>query len=197
MKPIKCVIVGDSAVGKTSLILACATNGFPEDPIPHVYHNTAIEVKNGNKTVIMEVRDTGGGSEYDLARPLTYTDADVYLLCFSVGSPTSYHNIMSKWYPELCIYGPKTPIILVGTKTDLRQDKEVKEELEWQSLATIEYERGVQLMKEIGAATYMECSSLKERDDVQAIFEEAAKTVQRQKRPPCIHKSKRCCCCCV
>ena len=60
----------------------------------------------------------------------------------------------------------------------------MKEELERQSFAIIPLygRRGSTIdEKKFGSATYMECSSLKEKDDIPAIFEEAVKTVQRQK----------------
>lgn len=46
--------------------------------------------------------------------------ADAFLLCFSVDNIHSYHNIESKWQPEVRHHCPKIPFIVVGTKTDLR-----------------------------------------------------------------------------
>ena len=47
---------------------------------------------------------------------------DVFLICFSVVDPTSLENVRSKWYPEISHHAPDVPIILVGTKLDLRND---------------------------------------------------------------------------
>ena len=47
---------------------------------------------------------------------------DVFLICFSVVDPTSLENVRSKWYPEISHHAPDVPIILVGTKVDLRND---------------------------------------------------------------------------
>ena len=55
-------------------------------------------------------------------RPLSYPGTQVFILCFSVISPSSYENVKIKWYPELTHHCPGVPIVLVGTKTDLRTD---------------------------------------------------------------------------
>ena len=44
-----------------------------------------------------------------------------------------------KWLPEVQSYCPNTPIILVGTKLDLREDKETIDKLKEKRLAPITY----------------------------------------------------------
>jgi GTPase SAR1 family protein len=56
------------------------------------------------------------------ARPLAYAGTDVFLVCFSLVDPASLDSVRSYWYPELRKYAPSTPIVLVGTKLDLRDD---------------------------------------------------------------------------
>lgn len=46
--------------------------------------------------------------------------SDVFLLCFSIISPSSLENVKEKWVPELRYHCPNTPIVLCGTKSDLR-----------------------------------------------------------------------------
>jgi len=55
-------------------------------------------------------------------RPLSYPQTDVFLICFSLVSPASYENVRAKWFPEVSHHCPNTPVILVGTKLDLRDD---------------------------------------------------------------------------
>ena len=64
--------------------------------------------------------------DFDSLRPLCYPGTDVFLVCFSVVSPTSFHNVKEKWLPELRQHHPRAPILLVGTQSDLRTDVKVK-----------------------------------------------------------------------
>ena len=45
---------------------------------------------------------------------------DVFLVCFSVTTPSRLENVESKWIPEVTLHCPGAPIILVGTHADLR-----------------------------------------------------------------------------
>ena len=68
--------------------------------------------------------------------------------------------ILSKWHPEISHHCPNTPVILVGTKLDLRDDKETIEKLKQRRVAPISYSQGLEMMNEIGAVKYLECSAL-------------------------------------
>ena len=60
-----------------------------------------------------------------------------------------------QWYPEVSHHCPNTPIILVGTKLDLRDDKETIEELKEKEQMPITFPQGLAMMKEIGAIKYL------------------------------------------
>lgn len=60
-----------------------------------------------------------------------------------------------QWYPEVRHHCPNTPIILVGTKLDLRDDKDTVEKLKEKKLAPITYPQGLAMAKEIGESTLL------------------------------------------
>ncbi len=62
--------------------------------------------------------DTAGQEDYDRLRPLSYPQTDVFLICFSVVSPSSFENVTSKWCPEIKHHCADAPILLVGKEND-------------------------------------------------------------------------------
>ena len=99
MQTIKCVVVGDSAVGKTYLLISYTTNKFSLEYIPSVGDSYAVTVMNGGEPYTLSLFDTAGLEDYDRLRPLSYPQTDVFLVCFSVVSPSSFENVKEKvWF---------------------------------------------------------------------------------------------------
>lgn len=60
---------------------------------------------------------------YSRARQLSPSIfSDVALICYSVDSPASLHNVTENWITEISHYCPKTPVLLIGNKLDLASD---------------------------------------------------------------------------
>ncbi|KAH0917182.1 hypothetical protein HID58_024842, partial [Brassica napus] len=154
---IKCVTVGDGAVGKTCLLISYTSNTFPTDYVPTVFDNFSANVVVNGATVNLGLWDTAGQEDYNRLRPLSYRGADVFILAFSLISKASYENVSKKWIPELTHYAPGVPIVLVGTKLDLRDDKQFF--VDHPGAVPITTAQGEELMKLIGAPSYIECSS--------------------------------------
>jgi small GTP-binding protein len=181
MQNIKCVVVGDGAVGKTCLLISYTTNAFPTEYIPAVFENYSTNVSVEGTPVNLGLWDTASQDDYDKLRPLSYPQTDVLLICFSIISPASFENVRSKWYPEIQHYCPGVPILLVGTKSDLRNDQTIIAELDSQGLKMINREQAVALANEIGAFEYQECSALTQ-DNIITVFERAITAVLKAKK---------------
>ncbi|KAK7312849.1 hypothetical protein VNO77_37033 [Canavalia gladiata] len=193
---IKCVTVGDGAVGKTCMLISYTSNTFPtwkftcspcknKDYVPTVFDNFSANVVVDGSTVNLGLWDTAGQEDYNRLRPLSYRGADVFLLAFSLISKASYENISKKWIPELRHYAPTVPIVLVGTKLDLREDKHYL--IDHPGATAISTAQGEELKKAIGAAVYIECSS-KTQQNVKAVFDAAIKVVLQ---PPKARKKQK------
>uniref|UniRef100_A0A8D2E898 Ras-related C3 botulinum toxin substrate 1 n=1 Tax=Theropithecus gelada TaxID=9565 RepID=A0A8D2E898_THEGE len=154
MQAIRGVVVGDRAVGKTCLLISYTINAFPGEYVPTVSDNYSANVVVDGKPV----------------------NLDVFLICFSLVSPASFENVRAKWYPEVRHHCPNTPIILVGTKLDLRDDKDTVEKLKEKKLTPITYPQGLAMAKEIGAAKYLECLVLTQRG-LKTVFDKAIRAV--------------------
>jgi len=185
---VKIVIVGDGAVGKTCICASYANNTFPEDYIPTIHDNYPATVIIDGKSIKVGIYDTAGQSEYDLLRPLGYPQTGAFILCFSIDNQASYNNVYSKWWPELRHYGRDVPIILVGTKVDLRGDRKTIDNLKSKNESLIRFDQGVALGKRIKASRYLECSALTQKG-LREIFDEAVRASFRLKETA---KTSRC-----
>lgn len=151
LENLKCVIVGDGAVGKTCMVIAYTKGEFPEDYVPTVFDNYTAEINVDNKLVPISLWDTAGQADYDSMRPLSYPKTDVFLCCFSLASRNSLRNVKLKWLPELDRHCPNVPVILVGTFLDAR-DVDNKEHVTTDQAQAFANENRCQ--------KYMECSAL-------------------------------------
>uniref|UniRef100_A0A1I8GCE2 CASPASE_P10 domain-containing protein n=1 Tax=Macrostomum lignano TaxID=282301 RepID=A0A1I8GCE2_9PLAT len=170
---LKVVIVGDEAVGKTSLLTAFAEDQCPQEYVPTETDDCfAVEGSLAGSQLCLRLWDVSCAESFDRLRPLRYRQSDVFIICFSLINSASFENVRAKWYPEVSRHCPEKPFILVGTNSDLRDDPETIDKLEERNLVPISVTQGEQLAKEIGAEVYLECSALC-RTAVEDIFRQA------------------------
>jgi Ras-related C3 botulinum toxin substrate 1 len=169
--------------------MAYSTNKIPEDYIPTVFDNYHCYVRVDENVVNLQLWDTAGQEDYDRLRPLSYPQTDVFLICFSVVSPSSFENVTSKWCPEIKHHCPDAPILLIGTKIDLREDKEALQALADSSHSPIKREQGQKLANKIRAVKYLECSALTQRG-LKQVFDESVRAVLRPQ--PVRRRQRKC-----
>ncbi|XP_078615509.1 rho-related protein racA-like isoform X1 [Branchiostoma floridae x Branchiostoma japonicum] len=129
---LKLVIVGDGGVGKSCLLITYNTESFPSEYVPTVFDNYCRSITVDGTPCNMAFWDTAGQEDYDRLRPLSYPQTDIFLMCFDISNRASFENISEKWFPEVRHFCPDTPIILVGTKNDLRTDAAASRCVSWQ-----------------------------------------------------------------
>ena len=186
---IKCVVVGDGAVGKTCMLMSYYKKKFPKDYIPTVFDNYSACVMVNGQQVNLGLWDTAGQEDYDKLRPLSYPQTDVFLICFAVNSRVSFDNLRTKWLTEVQHFAPNVPFIIVGTKSDLRG------EAGGVGGDFVSAEEAEKLKAELKASKYIECSALKPElgdNGLKAVFDEAIKTVLLDRRKPSTKKKSRC-----
>ena len=119
---LKVVVVGDGAVGKTCLVTAYGSNGFPSTYVPTVATNFENKVEWEGKTITLDIWDTGGQDEFKPVRVVSYANTDVFIFCFSCDQKSSLDNACNKWMKEIEDMGPKNCAkILCLTKKDKRE----------------------------------------------------------------------------
>ncbi|KAH3671784.1 hypothetical protein WICMUC_004542 [Wickerhamomyces mucosus] len=120
----KLVLLGDSAVGKSSIVTRFVKNSFDE------YRESTIGAAFITKTldldsltvVKFEIWDTAGQERYKSLAPMYYRNAQVALVVFDLTDLESFKK-SQKWIEELKIQGGDDLIIkLVGNKLDLQDD---------------------------------------------------------------------------
>lgn len=168
----KLVVVGDGECGKTCLLVVFSKDEFPQIHVPTVFETYVADIEIDGKLMELALWDTAGQEDYDRLRPLSYPDTDVVLICFSIGNSVSLTNVKEKWHPEVRHFCPRVPVVLVGTKKDLRNENH-KEKL-------VTPEQGQQMADMVRASAYIECSA-KMGEGVREVFETAARaTISRR-----------------
>ncbi|XP_055724042.1 rho-related GTP-binding protein RhoF-like isoform X1 [Salvelinus fontinalis] len=159
---------------------------------PSVFEKYVSTVTYGGKEIRLNLYDTAGQDDYDRLRPLSYQNANLVLVCYDVTNPTSFENVLIKWYPEVNHFCRDVPVILIGCKTDLRKDKERTRRLKAMDQAPITYTQGEETRRHMSAELYLECSA-KYRENVEDIFRDATKKALASSRRARHRTKKRHC----
>lgn len=178
---VKVVVVGDGAVGKTCLLWSYSKQEIPPDYVPTVFDNYVVKLQVNGQDVNLQLWDTAGQEDLENIRILSYNNTDVFLVCFSVVEPTSLGNVQTKWLTELKQHVKNPVIILVGTKSDLRNDEATLQALTQNGQKAVTPEEAKAKAAEIKAVDYLECSAMTQ-EGVKQVFDLAISTAMAPKK---------------
>ncbi|MFX1495630.1 MAG: Rab family GTPase [Promethearchaeota archaeon] len=165
----KVIVIGDPAVGKTSLLTKFATNKFEERYLPTVGVNILKEVINLEKQIVVNLMfwDVAGQPQFYMLHRPYFNGADAMILVFDITRSSTFSNI-NNWYSTAVKYGLSgIPRILIGNKIDLKDDRKI-------IIPMAEH------LSEKLNAPYFETSALR-GDNVKLIFHKIAELVYKFK----------------
>lgn len=169
---IKTVIVGESAVGKSCMLLKFADNTFSEMFLSTIgvdfkFKSVKLNVNNTEKIAKLQVWDTAGQERFRTITSSFYRGAHAIVIAFDVTDKVSFHRV-SSWIQDISRYAnlDLVTLLLVGTKCDLINHRQVPSET------------AKQFADEHGM-TYVETSSRTGQGINEAFFTIAQKTVHK------------------
>ena len=126
----KLVLLGESAVGKSSIVHRFVKNTFDdmrESTIGAAFLTQSITLPETKTTIKFEIWDTAGQERYKSLAPMYYRNANAALCVYDITSRSSF-NKAQDWIKELKKQAPEGIVIsLVGNKADLGDSREVEE----------------------------------------------------------------------
>jgi small GTP-binding protein len=160
--PCKVIVVGDSGVGKTSIINRYLEKFNPEEraKIGATFSSRLITVDNYN--ISLDIWDTAGEERYRSVNSIFYKEASICLIVYDITSKNTFNSIKDYWYNSVKENAIQDIILgIAGNKMDL-VNKEVVDENEVKDFC-----------KEINALYFL--TSAKENSFIDNIFEEFGK----------------------
>ena len=124
---VKFIIVGDSSVGKSNILLRFSRNVF--DP----GHQATLGIEFANKHLqynnidyLVQVWDTAGQENFRSVTRAYYKASAVAMVVYDITSEESFQHIQA-WIKDCKDLAPKTvQLVLIGNKTDLEENRVIK-----------------------------------------------------------------------
>ena len=128
METVKVVLIGESGVGKTSIISRYTTNTF--DPQTLTSSSAQFLTKtinlNENTSIKFDIWDTAGQEKFKSLAKIFYKDAKVIILVYDITNKPSFETLKNYWYKEIMDNSISDLILaIVGNKSDLYENEQV------------------------------------------------------------------------
>ena len=125
---LKILLIGDSQVGKTSLLLKYTEHVFPEEHIATI----GVEYKDkfiikDNYNIRLQIWDTAGQERFHSITKNIYRNANGVAFIYDITNKESFNNIKN-WIQDLQNVGNDIKGVILGNKIDLEKDRNVKKE---------------------------------------------------------------------
>ena len=126
----KVVLVGESGVGKTSIITQFIDQTFQEDQqstTGGTFSTKSVKCGN-NKTLKFEIWDTAGQERYRSLTKMFYKDANAAILVYDITRKDSFEQLKLYWAEQIKECPENIILVIAANKSDLFQKEEVDEE---------------------------------------------------------------------
>jgi len=126
----KVTLIGDSGVGKSSIIARYISGIYIKDQMTTSGANYSQKIyeRNGKK-VRLNIWDTAGQEKFRALGRNFYKDSYIICMVFDISKKQSFKDLKEIWYPEIQQYGEKYKILsIVGNKSDISEESEIEEE---------------------------------------------------------------------
>ena len=133
----KVVLIGESGVGKSSIIRQFVNKVFDDNieaSISTKYFTKEIKIESKNKKIRYNLWDTAGQERYRSLAKIFYNNANVIVFVYNIINQKSFEELKNYWYKEVKHNSPSDTIYaVIGNKNDLYDENKVNnnEAKEW------------------------------------------------------------------
>ena len=129
MESIKVVLIGDSGVGKTSIISRFTKDTFNNEEISSSSAQfTSKTIQINDQSIKFDIWDTAGQEKFRALAKIFYKDAQVIILVYEIINKESFESIKNYWYKESSENSTADIFFVVGNKSDLYENEQVTDE---------------------------------------------------------------------
>jgi len=155
----KLVVLGGGGVGKSALTIRLVTDNFLDEYDPTIEDSYRKQVMIDDETALLDILDTAGQEEFSSMQDQWMRDGKGFLLVYNITSRPTFDEVSNLYDKILRTKDTdKVPIVLVGNKCDLKDERQVK------------YEEGAALAKTWGCP-FFETSAKKKYNNEACFFE--------------------------